>query len=90
MFVVVCYDIPDDKRRNRVSQTLKGFGTRIQKSVFECDITQAQLDKLRQKLTKAIKEGDSLRYYTLCSNCIQKIEVIHGLPVTRAQLYFAV
>jgi len=69
---------------------LKGFGTRIQKSIFECDITQAQFDKLKRKLTTATKEEDGLRYYTLCSNCIQKIEVVHGPPVTRAQLYFAV
>ncbi len=32
---VVCYDIADDKRRQRVSQILDAYGDRIQGSVFE-------------------------------------------------------
>ena len=90
MFVVVCYDIPDDRRRSKVSNILKGFGTRVQRSVFECDITHPQFGKLRERLTKIVNEEDGLRYYVLCSNCIQKIEVSQGVPVTKAQLYFAV
>ena len=90
MLVVVCYDIPDDKRRNKVNNILRGFGTRVQRSVFECDITHPQFDKLEERLTKIIKEGDGLRYYILCSNCVEKIEVVQGMPVTKTQLYFAV
>lgn len=69
---------------------LKGFGTRVQRSVFECDITYLQFDKLKKRLTKVIKEEDGLRYYILCSNCVEKIEVMQGMPVTKTQLYFAV
>mgnify|MGYP001090195465 CR=1 FL=1 len=90
MFIVVCYDVSDNKRRSKVSSILKGFGTRVQKSVFECDITSAQFDKLSARLAKVIKEKDGLRYYILCSNCIGKIEIVHGAPVTQTQLYFAV
>ena len=90
MLVVVCYDIPDDKQRNKASNILKGFGTRVQRSVFECDITSIQFDKLKENLKRVIEEGDGLRYYILCSNCIEKIEVVQGMPVTKTQLYFAV
>ena len=41
----VCYDISDDRERRRVDSTLKEFGFRVQKSVFECRFTRA--DKAR-------------------------------------------
>lgn len=34
----VVYDISCDKERARVDRTLKDFGFRVQKSVFECRI----------------------------------------------------
>ncbi|MEG4633855.1 CRISPR-associated endonuclease Cas2 [Microcoleus sp. AR_TQ3_B6] len=41
---VVVYDIPDDKRRVKLSNFLDGYGCRIQLSVFECFIS---LDEMR-------------------------------------------
>jgi len=90
MFSVVCYDIPDDRRRNKVGKILEGFGARVQKSVFECDIKPDHMELLKKKLTRVIKEDDTVRYYYLCANCIGKVEVVKGPPVTQAQLYFAV
>ena len=90
MFVVVCYDIGDDRRRAKASNILKGFGNRVQRSVFECDITLKHFQKLRQRLDKVLNDDDGLRYYVLCSECVPKIEVVSGPPVAKAQLYFAV
>ena len=90
MFSVVCYDIPDDRRRLKVGTMLEGFGTRVQKSVFECDLKPDHLQLLQQKLDKVIKPDDSIRYYHLCAACVPKIEVKNGPPVTVAQLYFTV
>ena len=45
-FVLVCYDIPDDRRRTKVMQTLLDFGRRVQYSVFECDLKAKDLDGL--------------------------------------------
>ena len=90
MFIIVCYDIPDDRRRTKVSNILKGFGTRVQKSVFECDLTLEHFQRLKQRLSKVVKDDDGLRYYILCSECVSKIEVVNGIPVTQTQLYFVV
>ena len=35
MFYLICYDVVNDRRRNRVSRLLEGYGLRVQKSVFE-------------------------------------------------------
>ena len=90
MFLVVCYDIPDDKRRNRISDILEGYGERVQFSVFECDIKPEQAKKLKDKISKVLEEVDSIRYFSLCAECVSKVEVINGPEVTKAQSYFMV
>jgi len=36
MLVLVVYDIPNNKRRLKLSNFLEGHGRRVQDSVFEC------------------------------------------------------
>jgi CRISPR-associated protein Cas2 len=88
---MVCYDIPSDKRRGRVAQVLKGFGYRVQRSVFECEVTAEQFSKMKQRVMKRIEpDEDSVRYYNLCASCLVKIE-INGLgEVRRAEQFFVV
>ena len=90
MFIVVCYYVPDNRRRTRASNVLKGFGSRVQKSVFECDISPKHFDKLQQKLEKVLTEEDGLRYYLLCAECVPRIIVAQGPPVTQSQSYYVV
>jgi CRISPR-associated endonuclease Cas2 len=47
MLYVVSYDIADDARRVRVHATLRNYGTRVQYSVFECDLEPGQVEELR-------------------------------------------
>jgi CRISPR-associated protein Cas2 len=68
---VVGYDIPDDRIRLRVAVALSGFGTRVQKSVFECDIGPPELDDMIAALVRALEDpgnGD-IRIYRLCGIC---------------------
>jgi CRISPR-associated protein Cas2 len=81
MYLVVSYDIHDDKRRNRIHKVLKNFGERIQFSVFECDLTKEQILRMQHALEKVIKEEDqdSVRFYHLCDSCQRKIDRIGGI-----------
>jgi CRISPR-associated protein Cas2 len=81
MYLVVSYDIHDDKRRNRIHKVLKNFGERIQFSVFECDLTKEQLLRMHHALKRIIKEEDqdSVRFYHLCDSCQRKIDRIGGI-----------
>ena len=80
MFIVVSYDIRDDKRRGRIFKTLKNFGQWMQYSVFECELEKMQFLKLKDRLDHVIdaNEGDSIRFYFLCENCKQQVERIGG------------
>jgi len=83
--------MPDDKRRNRVSQVLEGFGYRVQKSVFECEVTLEQFKKMKQRVTTEIDvEEDGVRYYVLCANCLNKIEISGLGKVIRDEPFFVV
>ena len=72
MLILITYDISNDKRRNKVSALLEGYGSRVNFSVFECILTQTKLDKLTQEIQNLISKMDSVRFYYICQNCIKK------------------
>ena len=84
MFVVVSYDIVDDRRRARVHNTLKDFGTRVQYSVFECELDPKALKRLGDRLERLIeKREDSIRFYFQCETCRPRIRIMGLGKVTR-------
>lgn len=84
MFLVVSYDIPDDRRRTRLHKQLKGFGTRVQYSVFECILDEAQFARLDLLVRQTIDPHEDLvRYYRLCEACVPRITALGG-AVTQA------
>jgi CRISPR-associated protein Cas2 len=83
VFYIVSYDIADDKRRSKVAKTLKDFGERVQKSVFECLLDKGNLQRMVKKLEKYVDENeDSIRVYQLCNECKQEIKIIGKGTVT--------
>lgn len=82
-FTIVSYDISDDRRRTQVYKALKDFGERVQFSVFECLLTEAQLLRMRKRIEALIDPGeDHVRFYFLCRSCVRRIVPIGG-KVTR-------
>ena len=74
MFILISYDVPDDKRRLKMAKLLLDYGgERVQKSVFECYITPRNLERLQERVRKLYNEAeDSIRFYTLCESCKPK------------------
>jgi CRISPR-associated protein Cas2 len=76
MFVVVSYDVVNDRQRQRLAKVLSDYGRRVQKSVFECRLDEGRFLKLKKQVDKLIDlEEDSVRYYFLCRRCEAGIEV---------------
>lgn len=84
MRIVISYDISNDKRRRLVAKLMEGHGYRVQYSVFECDLTEKQLRALQKQLRRLVKtkEMDSIRFYPLPADAVEKIEVM-GADYTR-------
>ena len=80
--LLIVYDIPNNKTRKRVGDILEGFGTRVNRSVFECIIkNNTQREKLEEMLKKELNQKeDSLRIYPLCANCIKNAKSLTNEP----------
>ena len=78
MFVVVSYDVSDDRRRNRLRRALKDFGVRAQYSVFECTLAPGDVKRLEAAVRREIGDGDHVRFYYLCGHCARRAEAIGG------------
>lgn len=82
MMVLITYDVDttsvSGKRRLRkVAKECVNYGRRVQNSVFECLLTEAQFVLLRSKLESLIEETyDSVRFYFLGNNWNNRIECI--------------
>ena len=83
-FILVVYDISNDKRRTKLHNALLDFGTPVQYSVFECLLTEKDVARLKQAVMKVIRpRTDRVRFYSLCASCVAKVEVTSGVEVLR-------
>lgn len=66
LFVLVIYDIIDNKRRVKFAKEMGGYGFRVQKSAFEALIEEKLFIKLKREIPKLIDpEEDSVRIYRM-------------------------
>ena len=71
---VICYDIPDDKRRTRLSKCLDGYGDRVQYSVFEAVLNRELFDSLLEDVRGIIDPGeDRVSVFSLCGSCAGRV-----------------
>lgn len=71
MLIIVCYDVSTEtaagrRRLRRVAKVCESTGQRVQKSVFECRVEQADFEELERRLLEEIDPAqDCLRLYRL-------------------------
>ena len=81
MFYLICYDVTCDRRRNRVARLLKGFGMRVQKSVFECVLSPEQFEMVCRKLEGYLEiEEDQVRFYLMSASTRRKVAIVGLQP----------
>lgn len=82
MLLLITYDVNTQtaegrKRLRKVAKICENYGQRVQNSVFECLVDQAQRLKLCHELERIINTDiDSLRYYQLGNNWKNRVEHI--------------
>lgn len=88
--VLITYDVNTETaagrvRLRKVAKQCVNYGQRVQNSVFECILDNAQCIMLKSLLTDIIDESvDSLRFYYLGNSYKTKVEhigVAHGIAV---------
>ena len=74
MYVLITYDVDTisetgQKRLRQVAKACQDYGQRVQNSVFECEVTEAQFTLLKSRIESIIDEKpDSIRFYFLRRN----------------------
>lgn len=91
MFVLISYDIVNNKRRNHVFKFLKDYGTGVQKSVFECNVEDDTYSRIKRELVRLTdKKEDKVRLYPLCQGCMKKIEISGWGEVSEDEEFYLV
>ncbi len=66
--LLVAYDIPDDRRRDRLAKLLARYGRRVQYSVFL--LARGSIEEVRRRVSGVIEPAeDDVRIHPLCSGC---------------------
>lgn len=82
MLILITYDVDTttkdgEKRLRKVAKECVNYGQRVQNSVFECLLTEAQLVSLKAILSGIIDDNkDSIRFYFLGNKWQGKIEIL--------------
>jgi CRISPR-associated protein Cas2 len=80
MLVVVTYDVSTEtaagrRRLRRVAKVCEGMGQRVQKSVFECQVNEMQMEQLERALLAEIDETqDNLRFYRITESAHLRVK----------------
>ena len=66
MLHLIAYDIGHPRRLRRVAKICANYGVRMEKSVFECDLTDEQMAQFWNRLCKVVDEDEdtvTVNYY---------------------------
>ena len=69
---LVMYDIRDPKRWRRAHKIVRGFGYRVQLSIFRFRGTRRAMEELRCELERVLAEEDDLMVIELCPSCSER------------------
>ena len=77
MEYVICYDLTDDRRRQRLANTLLDYGERVQESVFVAHLDDELHRRMLERIERLIDEAvDRVHVFTLCGACEGKTRVL--------------
>ena len=77
MHILICYDVPSNRRRARLAKRLREYVDRVQKSVFEGKIDESRFPALRATIADEIEpREDNVRIYRLCKRCLVSVECV--------------
>lgn len=88
-FYVVAFDISENRRRRKVVKLLQEVGVRVNKSVFECFLSDTRVPRLKAAIEEKIARTDSVLFYNLCRSCLDVADRqgVPPLPVDAVMVF---
>ena len=70
---LIIYDIQNPVRLRRLAKIAQDYGLRMQKSVFEAEMTPVELNTMKARMEKIINPAeDGIKIFRLCQSCEAK------------------
>ena len=67
---LIVYDIRDPVRLRRLAKIAEDYGLRMQKSVFQAELEDAELWQMKRRMLGIIDpEEDGIKIFRLCQSC---------------------
>ncbi|GLI34313.1 CRISPR-associated endonuclease Cas2 [Desulforhabdus amnigena] len=74
--ILASYDISHPRRLQRVAKIMRDYGDRVLKSVFECHLSDADFQRMKERIEETIDHTeDCVRFYFVCDKCLGRVEV---------------
>ena len=64
MNLIICYDVCETKRRNKLAVLLEGYGLRANYSVFELDVSEREYVLIKDRIARIIEPKPTKSYST--------------------------
>lgn len=81
---LVCYDLENDRERQRVARILLRYGERVQYSVFEVQLADAgAIRRLCDELRAVAGNEAEIRFYLLTADGVRGSHRLDGSPLAR-------
>ena len=89
MLYLVAYDVCRPRRLRKVAKICEDFGIRVEKSVFECDLSEDSFTLMWKLLTDVIHpDFDALVAYKIGGCCISKTKSLGVFQRPKKPLYY--
>lgn len=86
MNMVVAYDIANPRRLHRIAKVMKDYGLRVQKSIYEVEVTPCQFVEMRRRAeAEMVVEEDGVKFFPLCGRCYDTV-ITYGRHLTNQEL----
>lgn len=78
MYYLISYDIASNKLRHKIAKYLESFALRLQYSLFYCEISVIQAQKVQRTLANLVgtNQNCTVLIAPLCSSCQQKMYLL--------------
>ena len=74
---LITYDIRNQKRCGKGYDIMRGYGVRLELSVFRSSLNDRDREKLRWELAQVMEEEDTLLVIGLCGGCVERVRAIN-------------
>ena len=73
---VISYDIAKNSPRTKLATLLLDYGERLQKSVFQAELSREEVKIIQERAAPYVEAQDSLCFFPLCRSCVGGIVVV--------------